>query len=378
MIIGESYFKREEGLAKLCADITNGSGETRTLWFGVEEKRESALTAERADPFLMALAPFAMRNGEDIICRSPVSRRLLYEIRHYLIPVLAGGRNVSIEAEPASDVLHGTAVTTGFSGGVDSMYTLLRHGKDSEYPVTHLAVFNSGVYEGEKYRDTFYRSVKSAEAFAEETGYELIFVDSNIREVLPERFLDVYSFRNMGFALALQGLVSVYLLSSGHFVEDFKMDLHNTASYDLFTIQCCSTESLSFFLSGMEVKRSEKIRALCDFGPSHKWMSPCVHMQRAGAKNCSHCKKCIRDMGTLYALGRLEEYSEIFDVDDFKKNLAVRLGFIFSNSEDLYDDSASVIKNSGAYIPQKAYVFEKQFRKAMDHLQEKIKNNVDP
>lgn len=367
--IGKPYLKEEEGLVKLCADI-DVNGSVKTLWFGVSHENRDMIAADRADSFVIVLLFLAERLGQNIVSEAPVSRKLLYELRHYVVPVVFG-KKFDIIADPSDLTYAGSEIATGFSGGVDSMYTVMMHGSDSEYPLTTLCVFNTGVYEGERYRDTYREALKNAGAFADLYGYKLVGIDSNIREVLPERYLDVYSFRLAAFALLLQKSVRVYLFSSGHRAVEFEMDRHNTATYDLFSIYHLSSESFSFFLSGCEITRVGKIQALCDYAPSKKWLAPCVFSQRVGTKNCGHCKKCIRDMSVLYSMGRLDEYSAVFDIDDYLRNISLRMGFVFANEEPLCHEAAEFIKKSGIAIPEKSYIFEKQFRTAMQNLKQK-------
>lgn len=368
--VGGTYIRRSDGMSRLCADIVlNGRGVT--LWFAVLPSREGYLCAGRADPFVMAILPAAMRGGHEIVCEDPVSERLHHQLREYLIPALcsAGGpyHPVRITA-PLTAEAHPNAgaVGTGFSGGVDSLYTVLTHGTDCEYPLTHLAVFNSGVFEGGAYRDGFRRACRAAERFAKERGLETVFVDTNFNESLPERFLDVYSFRNLACALALQGLFSVYLLSSGHDAGHFHIDLRNAASYDLLTVSCAGTESLAVYPSGAQVKRWQKLEALAEWEPSWRWLHPCIY-GRAGEKNCGRCKKCARDMTTLYALGALERYGAVFDTEQYRRYRAARMGFVLANrGNHLYDETLALLEERNVPIPPAAYVYEKQFRRALE------------
>ncbi len=372
--IGKIYIQHTDGQARLCADIRlNGRG--TTLWFGVEEGQAEYLCALRSDAFVMALLPTAMRGGHAIVCETPMSERLHYQLENYLIPSLCAAgelyQPVSIEAPLTSERLENRkGVGTGFSGGVDSLYSILTHGKNSDYPLTHLALFNVGVFEGPAFRESFRKSCRNAHGFAEKMGLELVCVDSNLPQVLPERFLDVYSFRNLAAAMALQSLFSVYLLSSGHDIANFSFDLHNSATYDLLTVHCAQTESLSVYLSGGQTRRSEKLKALSDWEPAYEWLHPCVYGHVSG-KNCGHCKKCARDMTTLYALGKLERFEAVFDIPAYKKALPQRIGFVLANrGNHLYDETLKLLKENGIAIPAAAYACEAQFRKALQTLKE--------
>ena len=372
--IGKLYITHTDAQARLCADIIlNGRG--TTLWFGVEEDQADYLCDKRSDAFVMALLPAAMRGGHEIVCRTPMSERLHYQLMNYLVPSLCAAGDlyhpISIQAPLTSEpVKNKWGVGTGFSGGVDSLYTIMTHGKDSTYPVTHLAVFNLGVFEGPGFRKTFHNACRAARSFAAELGLQVVGLDSNISQVLPERFLDVYSFRNLAGAMALQNLFAVYLLSSGHDVANFSFDLRNTATYDLLTVHCAQTESLSIYLPGCQVLRSGKLKALSDWGPAHRWLHPCFSTT-AGSKNCGHCKKCTRDMTTLYALGTLDRFEAVFDISSYKKALPQRIGFVLANRADYqYEETLGLLAENGIDIPPAAYVYETQFRKALEKLKE--------
>lgn len=264
--IGKLYMQSVGGQVRLCADISlNGKG--TTLWFGVEEAQEEYLCAQRSDAFVMALLPTAMREGQDIECVTPMSERLHYQLESFWIPTLCACGDLyhpmKIHAPLTAEPLENKgAVGTGFSGGVDSLYTIMTHGKDSPYPLTHLTNFNLGVYEGAGYHQTFQKSCAEAKAFAREMGLGFVGLDSNIYEVLPERYLDVFSFRVILGALALQGLFSVYLFSSSHDFGHFALDLHISSKFDLLSVHCTQTESLAIYNAGGAKKRIEKLEAL--------------------------------------------------------------------------------------------------------------------
>ena len=368
LIIGKSYLERTGGSTRLCADLTVGARRT-TLWFAVDSAREEWLALGRADPFVMALLPGAMRGGHEIVCEDPMSERLHHQLVNALIPALASAGElyhpIKITAPLTAEKLtNRSAVGTGFSGGADCLYTIMSHGGDSEFPLTHIAVFNNGHLD----KNGFQILCRHARRFAEEQGLVLAVVDSNIDDTLGERFVDVYSFRNYACALALGRLFSVYLLSSGHDAVHFRLDLRNTAFFDLLTARCVSTESLAFYQAGEEVTRVEKLTALSDWEPSWHWLHPCFQ-RSIGQVNCGRCKKCVRDMTTLYALGRLERYRDVYDIEDYLQHLSQRLGILFSLSDrHLYDEAIQLLKERKIPIPWKAFVYERQFRLAMRNL----------
>ena len=218
--IGKSYLEHlpaddtQEAQTRLCSRIRIGNHET-VLWFGVGAEQETALSIGRADAFVMALLPAAMRQSLDIVCDDPMSLRLHHQLMHDLVPAITYNGDmfhmIRINAEVSSEKISSTGVTaTGFSGGVDSLYSVCMHGSDSLFPVTHLAVFNSGVFEGKKYRLEFLKACKNCGRFADENGLETIYVDSNLYELLDENYIQVATYRLLACALSVQGMVLLY------------------------------------------------------------------------------------------------------------------------------------------------------------------------
>ena len=199
--IGKLYLQHTDGQVRLCADIAlNGRG--TTLWFGVDEKQADYLCHDRSDAFVMALLPTAMRTGQDIVCQTPMSERLHYQLEQLLIPsVCAAGtlyHPIHIQAPLMAEKVNSKgAVATGFSGGVDSLHTIMTHGKDSAYPLTHLTLFNLGVFEGAAYRQGFLKSDRwsnggtwgnywgDSGSIAAETPKEFIEFDELLEKLCP-------------------------------------------------------------------------------------------------------------------------------------------------------------------------------------------------
>lgn len=374
LYIGKGYLTHADGWTRLCADITIGKHRT-TIWFGVECAQEEYLCVGRADPFVMALLPAAMRGGHEIVCEDVMSERLHYQLCGHVIPALAFAGElyhvISITAPlTAAAYPNQGAVGTGFSGGVDSMYTIMQHGADSEYPLTHLALFDTGGLLPEHGREKHAKFYSVAKRFAEEQGLKTISVRTNLEETLSnaEPRAEVHSFRNLARALSVQGLFSIYLLSSGLSAANFGFDLHDPTSHEPLLVPSASTEGLTFYSSGMEQKRHDKLKILAEWEPTWLWLHPCLR-GAPGEMNCGRCKKCIRDLTVLYALDKLERYKAVFDIEDFRKNLAARLGFILAKyNYCLYDEPAELLKASGKPIPPAAYVYARQFDRAMESL----------
>lgn len=372
--IGKSYIARVDGMSRLCADLTVRDRRT-TLWFGVDSDQEGYLALGRADPFVMALLPAAMRGGHDIVCEDPMSERLHHQLTSGLIPALSFAGElyhlIKIKALlTAEPVPNQGAVGTGFSGGVDCLYTIMKHGPDSEFPLTHIAVFPRRHYD----KSIFLQLCRHGSGFAQESGLKQICLDSNMGQVLSEPYSEVYSYRNLACALALQGLFSIYLLSSGKSVPEFKFDFEHVSKYDPLNVNCASTESMTFYLSGGETIRAEKLEALADWELSWRWLHPCTNFL-PGRHNCGQCEKCACDLTVLYALGKLDRYRQVFDVDEYLRFFPQRIGLLLSREDyQICVKALQILKERNIEIPDYSVSFAKMVKGARKRNAAKLGN----
>ena len=322
--LSKPYLADSPAGVRMCCDLIF-PGKTETAWFEVDGKYAQYFVDDRLDAFVVAFLPTAMREGMDLVCEAPVSRRLLYQVNHYLIPTLS--RNIDIyhkvclRADPTDENLpNAGAVGTGWTGGVDCSFTL-KNMLDPEEPgkkLTHLLIANSGALESDHNEELLRHLVKRAEnGIAKDTGLSVIGVNSNLTILLKEHYLSVVNFRLSAGVLALQKLFSVYYNSSTYEFHRFFFAGEDSAYYEMFLLPALSTESTVFYSSGGSVPRIEKLRALSAFPLAKKYLHPCIY---AEGDNCCRCGKCVFTETALYALGTLDQFEEVFDVAAFQKN----------------------------------------------------------
>ena len=170
-------------------------------------------------------------------------------------------------------------------------------------------------------------------------------------------------------AFALQKLFSVYYQSTTYPIEDLKLESLQSyggpcdgSLFDEYALTSMSTDTLSFYSVDYDKMRVEKEEALGDFPAAQKFLTPCgrvavgVHVE---GRNCSHCKKCDQTMAGLYAAGKLDNFSQVFDVQDFKSHLARRLGWWFGVDSACFTREFKVYaKKHGVKIPFGARLLE--------------------
>lgn len=350
--IGKPYFEKDISEVRLCALLRFHSQEC-VAWFSVSEQYGAYLVSDRADAFLVAVLTTALREGMDIDCEAPVTRRLLYQLNHYLIPMMAGNMEeyhlIKIYAEVTDTSLQcAGAVGTGWTGGVDSMYTFMKTWKTNrkKHQLTHLLIFNNGALEGDHSAEILQQLVKKAkEGTALESGLQVLGVDTNLQKLFPEKFLAVVSFRHAAVVLALQKLFGVFLSSAAYEFSRFAFDADNGTYYELVSLGCFETDCTVFYSAYGAVSRIQKLKELSDFPMAQKYLHPCIYTL---GSNCGRCGKCIRTEVALYGLGTLDKFSKLFDIEAFEKNKEWYLANVLAKKESQhYGEAWHLLEEQG-------------------------------
>lgn len=327
----------------------------KECWFDYPSEYDEYICDERIDAFVIALIPFAMRNGLDIKSSIPISEKLSYQLHNYYIPILSKYQEIFKKIKlacPCSLVNYNTkrAVGTGISCGIDSFYSVLKHiginEKDCE--LTHLVTMNVGSfgYQGGDFSyKWFQEEAKKARRVSEELNLPLIEINSNLMEIYQENHGFSGTFRMAGAILGLQKLFSKYYISAGFDIKDFDITSEENDDYDMFNLLVASNESTTFYSTGLEATRFERTKFIAQFPVTYDKLTVCM----CGNDNCGNCEKCMRTLGALYALNSLDNYRKSFDIDQFKKHKILNLARIryygIGYMRPLYKEIYSIIKN---------------------------------
>lgn len=346
--IGVPYIMKVQTGSRLCSDICCPKME-KTFYFEVPEEYEKYLCKEVADAFLVGILNYAFKMGENIKVEAPVSERLLYQLQTYFLPTLPVVREktykpISIEAEPYTGTIESeSAVGTSASGGVDSYYSIKRHMNDvpSRYHLTHLLIANQFNYyvSEEKTREQFRELVDASKKIVDNYELKLVPLYTNHHEFLFDGFVQEYTLRMCSYAFALQKLFSVYYISSGVPFKEFSFANHDSDGFDIFNLALMSTDNLSFYSSGGEITRTQKIEYFSDDPYIQKNLKVCNNDEH---RNCSVCEKCMRTMLSLEILGKLDSYTSAFDISKYRKK---KLGYLAVVESGTIEASADLLEN---------------------------------
>lgn len=381
IIINQPYIETiEDGKVRLCSKIEGDINDI--LYYEVEKKYQQFLCDDRADAFLIGLLNLVMYANIDVVCEAPVTEELLFQLRTYYIPIVSQNNNhlhnISISADAAQPLLRqGYGVCTGNSGGVDSLYTILKYSSEEMggQKLTHL-VFNNistADTDDETIRNLFDRDCKEKKQTAKELQLEFVALYSNLYAIYApyKMFNKYYTAQYVSAIYALAKLFRVFYFSSAYPVEEFSLSdtvvnvSHDSACYDLLSLDCLSTRHLKMYSAGMEADRNQKVAFICDNPVAWRHLHVCAIEQDAGNKvkleklNCGNCRKCRRTILQLYVAGKLDEFSEVFDLRAFQSNKGKYIGRAMAADYKAFTNHIKRSLKSMGKLPPSAWIWER-------------------
>ena len=332
--IGQPFLIEKDNMARVISELTI-DGETCQLWAEVDKKYAQYICYEHSDAFVVAILHYAIMNNHDIICEAPMNEDLYYQISTYTIDALTkwspNMHKIMLKSEIDSQRLPCAGkVGTGISCGIDSFHALALHAdiKMNRHRITHLLFNNTGSHgEGVAAEKLYNERRNRIESFCSQYGFDLIELNSNIKSVFKQNHLLSHTYTSMFSVFCLQKLFSVYYYASGHTINDFTIkdtDINDPAFYDIFLLQSFSTENLKLYSEGVNLTRLEKTKEVAKYEPSYNYLNVCVKT----SENCGKCEKCRRTLLALDAIGKIDSYTSVFDVDYYKNNKIEYLIFL--------------------------------------------------
>ena len=289
---------------RLEAGVRHDDGRRETVWIEVPDGTPSDAD-ERGDAWACALLPLAVTRGEPLRIAAPVDRGLLenlgrlMEVWHTWDAALAP---VELECETVAVDGAGSDDAAFFSGGVDSLFTLLRDrsalGPGDRVDVgCVVTVHGFDIPIGA--RAAFRRLEASHRGFAEDRGLELLPVATNLRQTRWAEADWATLAHGAGFAAVAHALAprirSVRLAASSGF-----RDLRPWGSHP-HTDPLFSSARLSIAHDGPEVRRLDKLALIATDAAALATLRVCW---RSGTdRNCGRCVKCLRTLAGLELLG---------------------------------------------------------------------------
>lgn len=327
-----------------------------------------------------------MKAKRDVFVDAPISAKLLHYVNTDIQAALTTfdpslGR---IEISAAETIEHPPERTnrrgTGFSGGVDSFATLFTYDVGTLQPLTDLTYFNVGTFGDEQSPDSkqvFADGYERAKRKADQRGLNIISVQGAVGHLYrPDyNFLKSHTVRNAAAALTLESHLDEYLYSSAFEYRFSQVKPHyELTPLDPILLPLMSNGAITFYSGCAGMSRFDKTALITEHPETFGELDVCILLAHNRTKlekyNCSGCAKCFRTMLTLDALGKLDNYSDVFNLRYFRRKKAEAVRVISKLARSYHPieiDLVERLAQAGTHIPGRAeswyHDFNDQVRK---------------
>lgn len=259
------------------------------------ELPEEAAFEPRGEPFVCALLPAAMRADSSIILPDelPLDASFLSNIERLqsvFVRWFPDLHPVSIRATIAPRTVRTVDRATGYSGGIDSGFTLNELGNRLD-----AALLIDGIEYREEAPELFERISGALDGAIERRGLRLVRVRTNVKAV--GRALGAKWSEALGGAIAssvhVAGFAEYYVAASNSWEN-----LRPYGSHPL-TDPLWSSATVRIEHHGAELRRIDKIRNLASVPDLLELVRVCF---QGVEYNCGRCQKCVMTMAGFRAL----------------------------------------------------------------------------
>ena len=370
--------KYKQGNAiRLEADI-NSPYPVKTIYFEVAEEYGFLLSADTYDAFALVGLYLAMNHHTDLRIHGSISKKLYKNLTWYVQKIFC---DFSDKLTPAKIFVEGCSLAkptgniigTGISCGVDSFSTIYdRFAKedDPDYKINALFIFNCGSHGdfNNAYTQMVFRSrVERALIVADELDLPLVVVDSNLHQFRDEEnkntilYLSIYS-----CVLSMQSAILRYYISSSVEYTEIDFSDHDLAGFsDSYLVPLIQTERTELIIDGCQYRRVDKVKNISDWSIAQKYLNVCLTQKGADSTNCGQCPKCLRTLLTLEILGKLENFSKVFDIEAYKKEaMNYKVHSLLHADENIFcKENVDLAKEMNFPMPRRkdCYVLDNNF-----------------
>ena len=343
-----------------------------TMWFEIDENYDRVLVDDTCDPFLLIPLYLAMHYKTNLKIRGNVSKKLYKNLMWYGQKILC---NFAPKLSPVKIIVDGFAPTqaqglligAGISCGVDSLSTLYDrfiNEDDPDYKINALFFFNCGSNGGIKDSVTQYVAQsrnKRGIALAGEFGLPLCPVDTNLREFFLLEYGDTFLFlANYSCVLAMQNAIRRYYIGSACSYNDIKSTgiIYKTFDFaefcDSYFVPLIQTERTELIIDGCQYRRVDKIKNLAEWRITQKYLNVC-NIYNENSFNCSQCDKCMRTLLALEILGKLENFSQVFDLKKYRAKSFDYKAKVVANADNevFYNELFNLAKENNFPMPKR-------------------------
>ena len=334
--------KYQGGITRVEADITftdmDSPYSERTLYFEIDKEHGDMFADDSYDAFVLVPLWLAMFHKQDLHISGRISKKLYQNIKWYVQKIWCDYWDefspVKFTVDGFNEPLkeRGKIIGAGISCGVDSLSTVYDHfirETDPEYRINALFYFDCGIFGdfGQESWDslTLNRS-NPGRNVAKDLYLPFYYVGSNLHafrkmnDLIRFNYIAVYS-----CVLSLsKGLSRYYIANNVSYEEmkEFRNHFHNGDMGEFcesYFVPLLQNERMDLIIDGCQYRRVDKTKNIVDWEIAQKYLNVCWRYTPDGS-NCGKCPKCFRTILTLEILGKLEKFSNVFDIEAYKKD----------------------------------------------------------
>ena len=313
MIPDSSIHLWHEGTVTKNAQVFNRTvievtGKRYNLWYSYAPECASYISSTM-DPQVIASIFFAMRYGNRLIAHGPVSKELLknldrfQDVWTFWQADLYNKVELVAEEELESAAPVNEQALVGFSGGVDSCFTMHRHleglcGRQTEEIGAALMIHGFDVPL--EMADVFSTAAESAESLLSPRGVPLLRLASNWRQIMQ----DLQITWEDSHGAALIACLSLFQNGFGTGLLASTLEYHPLIPWGSspLTDPLLSSDRFRIVHDGADYPRQRKLPILATWPKALDHLRVCwEHPELAG--NCCECEKCIRTMLGFRVMG---------------------------------------------------------------------------
>lgn len=306
------------------------------LWFEVDKKYRE-FVSDSCDSALITLLIPAMDANENIHINGHISEELysnILKIQKILKIIIPKLKLIKITTNELRNYQYDSKyIATGFSAGIDSFSTLYDYYYNCELTnkkITHLTYHNVGSHnigetgytkQSEDLFNSRFKAVEKITSSLWQNRIPLIKINSNIDDFYMKDylyFMQTHTLRNMSVTLFLQKGIKNYYYSSGYpYINTKVSQSYDICVSDPILLPLISNSSILLEVTGSEYTRVEKTINVSKLEDAKNYLDVCV--ASTDGSNCSKCFKCMRTQFTLELAGKLEEFTNVFNFEVYKK-----------------------------------------------------------
>lgn len=274
------------------------------LWFATDPSLRDAVSPH-ADPFLLTSLMIAMHSGRPLSVRgAPVTKGLTRNLEQFQA-VWSAWRNKLVEVEIEAEEMalyaspRGGAIA-GFSGGVDSSYTIYRHlvSPDTRRgPQIRGALTIHGFDIASEDREKFATAFDNARRYLDGLDVDLLSVETNAKPLLPN-WLDSH-----GLLLASCLSLFAHRFETGVIAATLPYVILQPLGSNPTTDWLMGSDHFSIFHHGAAVSRLDKVRAIAEWNAVDAHLRVCWEGESATDLNCGSCLSCVLTAIMFHCLG---------------------------------------------------------------------------